>query len=566
MKTKISNLAERNGWYYFRSRISGHSRKKEIRVSLRTTDLQNAIIKCKLIRDKLNEIPIHGDNDLIPQEVIEERINKFIRESLKSAKKHMATYGKISECSRKSAIETCINIIDACNLALRDNDYDSPLCSGEHLLEGLDYDERDKMIASQAMLEAQRYIAEIGKARHNGDFDNDYDKGQIANIATRGYNPTVLQTVNMNPKPVKTVSIAELMERYKDEKSEQWGEIMKNAVAEVFSTFLEVYGNKDITTVTHQALLNYRDNVFRRIPDRMRTRPEFKGLSVVDAIKKNRGKTIQPKTVNNRMSILGSFFKWCYNHQFISQNPATNLSLKISHKAYEERQPYSKDELEIMFKTIGSIDHDSVWWQPHKLWVPAISLYSGARQNEICQMYVSDCIQVNGIPCFNITTDNEGDKKIKTEAGCRTVPIHPVLLKMGFLEYVFEQQKAGNERIWSEFKKTSKGYGASFERFFSRFNRKYISQDKKKVFHSLRHNFTNNLKQKGVEESIIAEMVGHAISSMTFGRYGKPFEPEVLLEAMMKLDHGINIFEILGIKPLSDEVIAEQVKQLPVKE
>ena len=154
----------------------------------------------------------------------------------------MATYGKISECSRKSAIETCINIIDACNLALRDNDYDSPLCSGEHLLEGLDYDERDKMIASQAMLEAQRYIAEIGKARHNGDFDNDYDKGQIANIANRGYNPTVFQTVNMNPKPVKTVSIAELMERYKDEKSEQWGEIMKNAVAEVFSTFLEVYG------------------------------------------------------------------------------------------------------------------------------------------------------------------------------------------------------------------------------------------------------------------------------------------------------------------------------------
>ena len=58
MKTKISNLTVRNGWYYFRSRISGHSRNKEIRVSLRTTDLQNAIIKCKLIRDKLKETSI----------------------------------------------------------------------------------------------------------------------------------------------------------------------------------------------------------------------------------------------------------------------------------------------------------------------------------------------------------------------------------------------------------------------------------------------------------------------------------------------------------------------------
>jgi len=566
MKTKISNLTVRNGWYYFRSRISGHSRNKEIRVSLRTNDLQNAIIKCKLIRDKLKEIPIHGDNHLIPQEVIEERINKFIQGSLLSAKEHMAMYGKIDECDRNRAVDTCIKIIESCKLALRDNDYDNPLCSGEKLLEGLEYDERDKVIASQAMLQAQIYIAEIGRARHKGDFDNDYDKNQLSNIATRGYNPSSVQTVNVTPKPVKTYSIEELLVRYKDEKSEQWGDIMKKAVAEVFSTFLEVYGNKDITTVTHQSLLDYRDNVLRRIPDRMRTRPEFKGLSVIDAIKINKGKTIAPKTVNNRMSILGSFFKWCYNHQFVSQNPATNLSLKISHKAYEERQPYSKDELETMFKTISNMDTSLAWWQPHKLWIPAISLYSGARQGEIAQMYVNDCIQVDGIPCFNITTDNEGDKKIKTVAGYRTIPIHPVLLKMGFLEYVFEQKKSGHERIWSEFKRTSKGYGASFERFFSRFNRQYITEDKKKVFHSLRHNYTNNLKQNGVEESTIAEMVGHAVSSMTFGRYGKPFEPKVLLDAMIKLDHGIDIFEILETEPLSDEVIAEQIKQLPVKE
>ncbi len=359
MKTKISNLTVRNGWYYFRSRISGHSRNKEIRVSLRTTDLKNAIVQCKLIRDKLKEIPIHGDNDLIPQEVIEERINKFIRESLKSAKEHMAMYGKISECSRNSAIALSIKTVDSCKLALRDNDYDSPLCSGKHLLEGLEYDERDKIIAAQAMLQAQIYIAEISKARYNGNFDNDYDKNQITNIATRGYNTSSVQTVNVTPKPVKTFSIAELLVRYKDEKSEQWGDIMKKSAAEVFSTFLEVYGNKDITTVTHQVLLDYRDNVFRRIPDRMRTRPEFKGLSVIDAIKINRGQTIATKTVNNRMSILGSFFTWCYNHQFISQNPATNLSLKISHKAHEERQPYSKDELEILFKTIVSMDTNS---------------------------------------------------------------------------------------------------------------------------------------------------------------------------------------------------------------
>jgi hypothetical protein len=35
---------------------------------------------------------------------------------------------------------------------------------------------------------------------------------------------------------------------------------------------------------------------------------------------------------------------------------------------------------------------------------------------------------------------------------------------------------------------------------------------------------------------------------------------------MLKLDYGIDIFKILEVKPLSDETIAEQIKELPVKE
>lgn len=74
-----------------------------------------------------------------------------------------------------------------------------------------------------------------------------------------------------------------------------------------------------------------------------------------------------------------------------------------------------------------------------------------------------------------------------------------------------------------------------------RYKRKYITSDRRKVFHSFRHNFCDNLKQWGVEESIIAELVGHSNQSITAGRYGKRYRPEKLLKAIRHLDYGIEI-------------------------
>jgi len=64
----------------------------------------------------------------------------------------------------------------------------------------------------------------------------------------------------------------------------------------------------------------------------------------------------------------------------------------------------------------------------------------------------------------------------------------------------------------------------------------------RKSFHSFRHTVANQLKQKEVAESYIAELVGHAINGETFGRYGKVFQPEVLLsEAVGKLEFDLKL-------------------------
>jgi integrase len=80
-------------------------------------------------------------------------------------------------------------------------------------------------------------------------------------------------------------------------------------------------------------------------------------------------------------------------------------------------------------------------------------------------------------------------------------------------------------------------------KWYQRFNRQYVSNDPKKVFHSMRHTVADMMKQKGVSEAVIAEIIGHAHASITRGRYGKRYQPKVLLEAMMQLEYGIDIPE-----------------------
>ncbi|HIJ80525.1 MAG TPA: tyrosine-type recombinase/integrase [Desulfuromonadales bacterium] len=61
------------------------------------------------------------------------------------------------------------------------------------------------------------------------------------------------------------------------------------------------------------------------------------------------------------------------------------------------------------------------------------------------------------------------------------------------------------------------------------------------IFHSMRHTVADTLKQAGVPEVVISEILGHTHMNITSGRYGKRYQPKVLLEALAKLDYDVKI-------------------------
>jgi integrase len=85
----------------------------------------------------------------------------------------------------------------------------------------------------------------------------------------------------------------------------------------------------------------------------------------------------------------------------------------------------------------------------HTKWAALIGLFTGARVGEIAQLYLSDFIEEDGIPCIRIATDSDG-QSLKTEASRRLVPIHPALIELGLLERVKELRQQGEEGLFHD--------------------------------------------------------------------------------------------------------------------
>ena len=233
------------------------------------------------------------------------------------------------------------------------------------------------------------------------------------------------------------------------------------------------------------------------------------------------------------MSRAGALMVYCVRQGYIDRNPAEGLALARTVNQDEERNAYTNDDIKKLVSSLGEVKVEA----PERYFVPLIGMYSGARLNEICQLYVEDVKRFEGVWCFDI--NDERDKRLKTLSSRRLVPIHPRLAELGFLEYVEQLRGHGAVRLWENLPAGRDGYGHLFSKWYQRHNRKHVTDDPKKCFHSFRHLVADTLKQHCVESSVVSELLGHSHGkgNITLSRYGKRYRPQVLLDALVKLDY-----------------------------
>lgn len=236
-----------------------------------------------------------------------------------------------------------------------------------------------------------------------------------------------------------------------------------------------------------------------------------------------------PQTIQNYISALAQIWDLARNryHDAPQDNPWRGhaLEAKSSKVSYEVFAPGE------LAKVYALLDDEMKA-------VTAIGAYSGMRINEICTLRESSIKTIEGVLCFEIT---EG----KTKSAARIVPVHSKLIPLvksllktthsGFLFYhaSVTDRADGKRSTWHT-------------QQFTRAKRKALGEPaaERKVFHSLRHAFVQQLDRAQVPEDRIALLVGHERGSTeSFKTYSKNAASPIEIGKYVELiqHEGINI-------------------------
>ncbi len=371
-------------------------------------------------------------------------------------------------------------------------------------------------------------ISNIEQERMKGNYMNPYDAQKLSDSSMP---PTVTKKAGM--------PLSELIERYIDESKLGWTpatlEDFKHTL-EVFAWMLNElgYGDIDISAITQDVMRDFKDT-YRKIPKNLQHRSNCKGKSLKAILALKIDDPLSPVTCNKHFQTIGGMFIYAQKQGWIERNYAEGLMIKNAQKASVPRAEYKPEQIRQIITQICIAKYKN---KPENLWIPVIAAYTGMRLGEICQLRENDIICKDDIWHFSVNT-NEG-KTLKTESSTRRVPIHPQLIEAGFLVWI-QEQKIG-QAIFPAITRQAPKFNR-WQKWYAYLNKK-LFPDSTVVFHSFRHSFVNELKQTGIQDQQISELVGHKTGNITMERYGKNYNLKVLSETIAKLDYGFKLTDL----------------------
>lgn len=339
--------------------------------------------------------------------------------------------------------------------------------------------------------------------------------------------PVTIQQTSMSCDCIQH-PLHEVIEEYTHDKQAAWTTKTCLEYGGYFRLIQDIIGDVDVATITRDTIRSFRDTLCK-LPANLYKR--FPGKTIAEVLLMDIKQPMSLTTVNKLLTLLGSVMRHSVKEGYIKDNPVEGLKIKNSKRADEERKAYDAEDLK---RIVESLPSPAI--RPERYWIPLISMLSGMRLGEVCGLHVADIRQVDDIWCFDVNEDQ--DKRLKTVNSKRIIPIHKALIDRGLLEYVETMRAKGAVKLWPNLKRReSDGYCHALGKWFQRFNRQYVTSDPLKCFHSFRHTFADTLKQHGVQEVLISELMGHANGSITTGRYGKRYQPRVLLDALSVISY-----------------------------
>lgn len=403
--------------------------------------------------------------------------------------------------------------------------------------------------------------------RFASDLELAFDQIRSGNNASFGHRPDV--SSDMIPATIGTVSgvartvgyaasatltLEEVSRRFLDDPSTTRRSKSTLAYRSVHNLVLAIVGSEArISSISREVcrdvllvLRSLPSNAVKRWPD----------LSPRQASEKAQVERLAPMSaanVNGYMNKFSALLNWAVREEMISRNPARGLRISDPIPPRDKRKPFDTQQLQQIFGAplyAGCRDDGHGYAVPGearpkraRFWVPLIALYSGMRQNEICQLNTEDVRICDGVMCVVVSTSELGDKLLKTPASERVIPLHPILINIGILDYVKDRRSDQNIKLFPEITVDSFGHhSVAFSKWFARYLLSCGASHDLTCFHSFRHCFRDALREAGVDREIALALggwtsAGRTDPGMVADAYGNGFTPSRLHEAISSVHY-----------------------------
>lgn len=303
--------------------------------------------------------------------------------------------------------------------------------------------------------------------------------------------------------------------------------------------FKALHGDLTIDKITKAQMVAYKDNLL--------------GIGVPEGKHKQR----RTATIEKRLTMLGAIFQVAVDNDKLLFNPCRGVKVAEQTGVTEDddREPFTIEDLRKIF-TSPIYTEGKRYPQGRgvaQYWLPLLALYTGMRREEIGQLLRTDVQQDGGTGIWFILTKAGQGKRLKNKNTKRRIPVHPDLVKMGFVAYV---QTITEGQIFPELRRVGlKGLTTSKWSDWFGGGKGYLRTtvgitDPAKVFHSFRHTFKDAVRVAGIDEEVHDALTGH--SNAKVGRmYGAGMFPlEPLYEGMKKVTYkGLDLSHLMREVP-----------------
>jgi integrase len=240
-----------------------------------------------------------------------------------------------------------------------------------------------------------------------------------------------------------------------------------------------------------------------------------KGLKVPEQIAEAKRlglPTLAPKTINDRyLANLKALFGFAQQRGWMDRNIVLGLRAKEKVGAREARDPFGAPQLA---KLLGSAPwsprDENGGGKPIRFWGPLLALYHGLRLGEVAGLEVRDIAEEGGHPMLLIRS---GKRQLKTAAAKRDIPLHPELVRLGFLDFVAQRRAEAtpDAMLFAGEKAFARDqWGRGLGDWFAKHVRGLKLEGRKLTFHALRHTFSDALREAEVDAPLADYIMGHS--------------------------------------------------------